>query len=302
MARQVAKFVNPVLVALKRLGGSARPKEVCAVVAHDMGLEGSPVLEKTLKSGGSWFENNVAWVRQYFVWAGIIDGSERGIWTLTEKGRNTKPFSDDEANEFAVEMHRLNTIRRGKIVSDAKDGQPEEEDESGGIGPEEEEEEDESKYKSQLLEIVRGLSPKGFELLCRHLLRKSGFEQADVTGGPRDKGIDGIGILRVSPVVTLKVLFQCKRYAAQVSPSEVRDFRGAMQGRAEKGIILTTGTFSAEAEKEAVRDGAPPIELVDGERLVGLCEDLELGLVPKKTYEVDPAFFSQFDSDANDAL
>ena len=223
---------------------------------------------------------------------------------MTEKGRNTKPFSDDEANEFAVEMHRLNTIRRGKKVSGAKDGQPKEEDEPSGVAPEEEEEEeeDESKYKSQLLEIVRGLSPKGFELLCRHLLRKSGFEQADVTGGPRDKGIDGIGILRVSPVVTLKVLFQCKRYADQVSPSQVRDFRGAMQGRAEKGIILTTGTFSAEAEKEAVRDGAPPIELVDGERLVGLCEDLELGLVPKKTYEVDPAFFSQFDSNASDSL
>jgi len=77
-------------------------------------------------------------------------------------------------------------------------------------------------------------------------------------------------------------------------PLGVRDFRGAMQGRADKGIILTTGTFTVEAKKEARRDGAPPIELVDGDDLVKLFENLEFGLHPRKTYDVDENFFNEF--------
>ena len=74
----------------------------------------------------------------------------------------------------------------------------------------------------------------------------------------------------------------------------MRDFRGAMMGRADKGIILTTGSFTSEARKEAVRDGVPAIELVDGDKLINMLEDLELGLKPMTTYEVDTAFFDTF--------
>ena len=94
--------------------------------------------------------------------------------------------------------------------------------------------------------------------------------------------------------MTFKVLFQCKRYARGVSCGQVRDFRGAMQGRADKGIIITTGSFTKDAHAEAIRDGVPPIELVDGEQLVNLFEELELGLVPRTTYDVDATFFEQF--------
>jgi restriction system protein len=116
----------------------------------------------------------------------------------------------------------------------------------------------------------------------------------EVTGRSGDGGIDGIGILRVNALVVFKVLFQCKRYRATVGPSAIRDFRGAMQGRADKGIFLTTGTFTVAANEEAGRDGVPPIELVDGDRLVELFEKLELGLVPRTTYDVDPKFFEDF--------
>ena len=67
-----------------------------------------------------------------------------------------------------------------------------------------------------------------------------------------------------------------------------------MAGRADKGIIITTGTFTAEARREASRDGVPPIELIDGEKLVDMLENLELGLKPIKAYEVDEVFFNQF--------
>jgi restriction system protein len=115
-----------------------------------------------------------------------------------------------------------------------------------------------------------------------------------VTGQSGDGGIDGFGTLQINPLVSFKVLFQCKRYSKSVSPSHVRDFRGAMSGRADKGIIVTTGTFTAEARREASRDGAPPIELIDGEKLLDMLEKLELGLKPVTTYEVEDAFFNEF--------
>ena len=79
-----------------------------------------------------------------------------------------------------------------------------------------------------------------------------------------------------------------------MSASQVRDFRGAMVGRAEKGIILSTGGFTADARREATRDGAQPIELVDGEKLVEMFEQLELGMKPRTVYEVDEPFFKPY--------
>jgi len=124
--------------------------------------------------------------------------------------------------------------------------------------------------------------------------RESGFEKVQITGKSGDGGLDGIGILQMNAFVSFKVLFQCKRYAGSVSLSQVRDFRGAMMGRADEGIILTTGTFTADARKEAVRDGVPPIELVDGEKILDMFEELQLGLLPKKAYDVDLKFFEEF--------
>lgn len=284
MAQQVGQYLNPVLQAIKRLGGSARPAEVCRAVAKDLGLEGSPVLEETLSTGVSRFENKIAWVRLYLVLTGYLDRSKRGVWTLTEKGKNAPILSDDEVNQLLLEVQR-----QGKKADSKPDAAVTDDDEADEEPPEE------SAYKAQLLALVRSISPGAFERLCQRLLRESDFEQVVVTGRSRDGGIDGIGVLKVNAFVAFKVLFQCKRYAGVVGSSVVRDFRGAMQGRADKGIILTTGSFSSDALKEAVRDGVPPIELVDGEKLVELFESLELGLIPRTTYDVDPSFFAQFE-------
>ena len=145
-----------------------------------------------------------------------------------------------------------------------------------------------------LLDVLQSLPTEGFERVSQRLLRESGFERVIVTGKSGDGGIDGHGILQVNPFVSFTVLFQCKRYTGAVSASQVRDFRGAMMGRADKGIIIPTGTFTTEATKEARRDGAPPIELVDGEKLVRMFERLELGVKPKTVYEVDETFFKEY--------
>ncbi|GMA14769.1 hypothetical protein GCM10025871_11000 [Deinococcus metallilatus] len=146
------------------------------------------------------------------------------------------------------------------------------------------------------MQIIRNISPGGFERLCQRLLREAGFENVTVTGKSGDGGIDGYGLLRVNPFVTFNVMFQCKRYTGKVSASQVRDFRGAFVGRADKGLMLTTGLFTSDAQKEAARDGVTLIELVDGNKLIDLFEQLELGLKPVRSFEVDTDFFRAFES------
>jgi hypothetical protein len=101
-----------------------------------------------------------------------------------------------------------------------------------------------------------------------------------VAGSTGDGGVDGFGILQSNALASFKVLLQCKRYTKSVWPSHVRDFRGAMAGRADKGIITTLRTFTAEARREATRDGVPPTELIDGEKLLDMLAKRELGLRP----------------------
>jgi restriction system protein len=149
-------------------------------------------------------------------------------------------------------------------------------------------------YADEVASLLRALPAHGFERFCQRLLRESGLEQVTVTGRSGDGGIDGIGILQVNDLVSFKVLFQCKRYSGSVSASQIRDFRGAMSGRTDKGIYLTTGTFTDDAKAEAVREGVPPIELLDGEKLISMLERLRLGLKQVTTFEVDEAFFDEF--------
>ena len=286
---QGPKFISyfwPVIEALKKLGGSARPAEVREEIAAKLGISDTAQGE-TLQSGFPRFDNQVAWARFYLVKAGIIDSSSRGVWTLTEKGRALARLSHQEALEMFKSVHAQFHVDRGV------DETPEAE-EAEAAPPQDAASPTAANYRQQVLEVLRALPPSGFERFSQRLLRESGFQEVTVTGRSGDGGIDGLGILQVNPLVSFKVLFQCKRYAGPVTPSQVRDFRGAMQGRADKGIIITTGGFTSEAKKEAVRDGVPPIELVDGEKLVTMLEELELGLHPIKSFKVHESFFDEF--------
>jgi restriction system protein len=267
-----AKLLQPVIDAIGALGGSARPAEVKEQIRSTVRL---PVayLQETHAGGESKFGNDVDWARFYLVRSGLLDNSKRGVWSLTEKGKAAK--IDD-----AMAMVIIRAVDRRGPTDPVEDHKPE-------APPTE-------SYVDQALALLKSLSAKGFENLCQRLLRESGFEEVNVTGRSGDGGIDGEGILKVNPFVSFRVLFQCKRHKDSVSPSIVRDFRGAMVGRAEKGIILTTGYFTSQAEQEASRDGADPIELVDGEALVAMLAQLELGLRPVTTYEVDSQFFDFF--------
>ena len=236
-----------------------------------------------MDSGSPRFPNQVAWARFYLTREGLLDSSKRGIWSLTDKGRATH-LSAEEARRIFLKWVRIFAEERKK-----KKDNSETEDEAPETTASQT-----ADYRKELLALLLRLSPPGFERLCQRLLRESGFVQVVVTGRSGDGGIDGHGTLQVNPLVSFKVLFQCKRYTNAVTPTQVRDFRGAMQGRADKGIIMTTGPFTAEARKEATRDGVPPIELVDGQKMIAMFSELELGLKPIKTFEIDNDFFKEF--------
>jgi restriction system protein len=234
-----------------------------------------------LPSGSPRAKNQAFWARLYLVKAGYLRSAKRGVWALTEKGSqldldsfNPRSLEKSISKQFQEERKKAKEQKETLEVNDTDIPlEPQEDD---------------------LLQVLRELPPDGFERLCKRLLVESGFEQVEVTGRSGDSGIDGHGLLKINPFVSFNVLFQCKRYAGSVGSAQIRDFRGAMQGRADKGIIITTGSFTSEAKKEARRDGVPPIELVDGDDLVALFQDLELGVKARKVYDVDQGFFGDF--------
>ena len=281
------RFINPIVEVLRESGGSGRSSEVTDMVIETLGISDDE-LEDTLQSGGSRIKNQIHWARMVLVKIGFIDSSQRGVWSLTEKGMNTNLSRDDLVQLYKNRKQWVGISNHGQKTDHVliKPVEPDEcvnENSSEIVG-----------YREELLKILQSVSPAGFERICQRLLRESGFEQVNVTGRSGDGGIDGNGIYQVNPFLSFNILFQCKRYQGTVSASQIRDFRGAMMGRADKGLIITTGSFSLDAKKEARRDGVPPIEIVDGEKLIDMFELLELGLKPKKTFEVDFAFFEEF--------
>ena len=286
---QFVRFFGPVIAALHKLGGSGRPEEVRLIIASDLKVSDQQQSE-LLESGNSRFDNQVQWARFYLVRGGYIDSSRRGVWSLTDKGRAVQTLTQHES--LAVFREVQSKYQRTRVARNEQ--QPADEVAEEQAAPEDSKSISAANHRDVALELLRGLPPNGFERFCQRLLRESDFEEVSVTGRSGDGGIDGIGILQVNPLVSFKVLFQCKRYVGSVSAGQVRDFRGAMMGRADKGIILTTGTFTADAKREAIRDGVPPIELVDGEKLIRMLETLELGLTPVKAFEVDDDFFDEF--------
>lgn len=277
---QFTRHFIPLIEALREMGGSASSYEATdAVIEREKIPERE--LEKTNKNGQSNVRNAIAWARLYLVHSGHIDSSARGVWSLTEKG-----LQEDLSKMSAVELFK--SVRRSQETE--KSSEP--------VGKATAETDVEEKIleseETQLLPLLKVLSPAGFERLCQRLLREHGFQNVKVTGRSGDGGIDGEGILEINALLSFKVIFQCKRYQGSVGSGTIRDFRGAMIGRADKGIVITTGNFTMDAKKEAVRDGANPIELVDGEKLVKMFEKLELGLKPRTVYEVDHEFFKEY--------
>lgn len=220
----------------------------------------------------------LAWARNYLKRYGALENSSRGVWALTSKGNKIQAVDKSEVNRFV-----RNLDRAAELI---------EEEVEKGEGPEKAGQ----LWQEVMLEELIRLRPEAFERLCQRLLRESGFVQVEITGRSGDGGIDGRGVIKIGGLLSFPIIFQCKRYVGSVSSQQIRDFRGAMVGRAEKGLFITTGAFTRDTKLEAIRDGAPLIDLIEGDELVEKLKELGLGVKLKTTelVEVDREWFSSF--------
>jgi len=277
---QFLDYINPIIEVLKENGGSGNASEIIDKVIERLMISDDVVNEQNA-SGQSTVKNRIQWARFYMVKAGLIDSQTRGEWQLTQEGFNSKLDAEGVYKLFRdVHKEYEGVARKSKKTTEEEIDEELVEDEEHSVA---------------LLNILKNLKPDGFERICKRLLTEIKIHDIVITGRSGDQGIDGIGVIKLNDVVNFNIVFQCKKYKEVVSPHHVRDFRGAMQGRADKGLIITTGRFTPEAKKEASRDGVPPIELIDGERLVSLFEKYQLGLKPVTVYEIIPEFFKNFE-------
>ncbi len=273
------QLMNPTIRALKDLGGSGTIEEIYRKVTEQIDLtdEQLELLHNPEKGSQTEIEYRLAWSRTYLKKYGILENSSRGVWALTPKGNKT-----DRVNPGVVKRFVLDSLKQRQTATSEQLEEPD----------------DATTWRDTLLETLLTMRPDAFERLVQRLLRESGFTQVEVTGKSGDGGIDGKGIMRLGGLLSFHVIFQCKRYRGSVGSSQVRDFRGAMIGRADKGLLITTGNFTKDAVKEATRDGAPAIDLIDGDMLITKLQELELGvkttLVQVEQIEIDVDWFQSF--------
>lgn len=253
-------LMNPTIGALKALGGSGTIEEINAKALEIANLspEQLEVLHNPDKGGQTEIEYRLAWARTYLKKCNVLENSVRGVWALSPEGKQIDRVNPKEIKRLVREQRRQD---RDSQTDEAL-----------------EEENAELRWQEELLDILVNMDASAFERLIKYLLRAAGFTQVEVTGQSGDGGVDGKGIMRIGGLLSFHVIFQCKRYRGSVSASQVRDFRGAMVGRADKGLFVTTGSFTPDATKEANRDGAPPIDLINGEQLIAKLKELNLGV------------------------
>ncbi len=277
---QYQRLLWPTLLAMRSLGGSGSIDEIVAQVMRQEAFTEDQQSRLHKDGPGSEIEYRLAWARTYLKGMGLAENSRRRVWSLTDKGQDVK--------ESQLEPLRQAYIQRAR--QRRKDDNPTQ------PTPDDVQQLGEVNWQEQLLDNLMRMPPSSFERLAQRLLREAGFVSTTVTGRSGDGGIDGLGVYRMS-LVSFPVFFQCKRYAGSVGSGAVRDFRGAMAGRGDKGLLITTGTFTADAKTESTRDGAPPLDLIDGARLCELLKEYELGVTVRTRVVEDVEVHSKFFED-----
>jgi restriction system protein len=284
------ELFNPVLSALRALGGSGTNQEIEDEVISSLELS-EPEVNDLHRGSTTKINYRLRWARNYLKHYGLVENPSRAVWALTPKGLKTAQVEREDVNQFVRALTKANNEQerpRGQSSSSDLDG----------IDPSSDDlDQTELLWRDELLNTLKKLSPSGFEDLSKRLLRELGFNDVEVTGKSNDGGIDGHGGLKIGSVITFHVAFQCKRYKDSVGSEKIREFRGSVLGKADKGLMITTGRFTREARKEAQRDGAFGIDLIDGDELVDRLKDLRLGVKVEtvEQVEVDPQwFFSRF--------
>ncbi|MEE2003045.1 restriction endonuclease [Alkalimonas sp. MEB108] len=276
------QLMSPLLKALFSLGGSGSIDEIYEAVVEQENFDEQTlaVLHNPEKSSQTEIHYRLAWARTYLKKAGYLENSSRGVWALTDKAKQISEIDSREIVNFVRSLDKQSQQIKADAVEPG----------NSFVEPPEEV----LAWREQLHHIlIEEMSPDAFERLTQRMLRESGFVHVEVTGRTGDGGIDGKGIARINGLMSFHIAFQCKKYKGSVGAPEIRNFRGAIVGRADRGMFITTGSFTKAAIEEANRDGAAPIDLVDGDQLADKLKELALGikteLVEKVT--VEPGWF-----------
>ncbi|MCX6290896.1 MAG: restriction endonuclease [Bacteroidetes bacterium] len=274
---------NPTLTAFHSLGGSASVSEIEDFVIENMNLSDDEVND-IHRGTTTKLSYRLRWARNYLKNYGLLENSSRGIWALTSIGLKTVEVNPNVVTKFVRDKNKKK-----------RDIKPLEIEKDNNENDLELDSYDSDSWKEEALDIIKKITASGFERLCQRLLRELGFKNVEVTGKPNDGGIDGKGILRLGGILSFHVVFQAKRYKDTVGSEIIRNFRGSLSAKIDKGLIISTGRFTLEAKKEAQRDGAIPIDLIDGDELVEKLKELKLGLsieLIEKIF-VDPKWFQE---------
>lgn len=317
----------PMLVALHELGGTATNRETDAQVVSTLALTEAEQSLLIPSGKQSVIVNRLHWARSYLRMSGAIENVARAVVTVTPYGR-TLTHADMATLDAQVRARHSKRVRprpnpvaandpAPAALSQQHDGDDDEnEDDSASFAFIEDEaltpliaEEvlvpdaltvgviastDPDVWRGHLLHVLNTMSADAFAHLCQLLLQASGFESVEVTRRFENGDIDGIGTLQ-NRLLSMRVFVQCRRNQRWFGPSDIHDVRAAMSGRADKGLFITTGTFTSSAQQEATRDGAPVLDLIDGEALCDLLKDCRLGVSTRQVEEVtiDPEWFAQ---------
>lgn len=270
-------LISPVFMVLQALGGSGTVKEINDKIIETLKLPDSvvDVLHDPNRSPQTELEYQLAWARTYLKKYGAIENCSKGVWAITSNFLSIKEIDGKDVLIKATSPKKGETtiaqeIPEVNVVEEPEEVQP---------------------WKVRLIEVLHNMDPWGFERLAQRLLRECGFTQVQVTKKTGDGGIDGTGKLKINGIFSFNVAFQCKRYKGSVSAGDIRDFRGSLATNIEKGVFITTGSFTKAARDEASEQGKQQIDLIDGDEFMNKLAEYNIGLKEVKSYDIDENFF-----------
>ena len=286
---QYSNLIMPTFIALKKLGGSGTNDEILNQVINDLNLP-DEVADITHNGNVNQSELSyrLAWARTYLANYGAIQNSARSVWSITPDFVSVDVLDEKEVVAFVVKKNAEKKSRTAIVTTPKvlpEDDEP--------LNDDEEFPDEIKPWKERLAGILQKMDPYGFERLTQRVLRECGFSQVEVTKKSGDGGIDGTGKLKINGIFSFNVAFQCKRYSGVVGAPDIRNFRGSLTTNIEKGLFITTGTFSKAARDEACSPGKQQIDLLDGEEFINKLTEYELGVHPVTTYAIDEDFFNK---------
>ena len=266
------QYIKPVVEVQKKLGGSAKSAKVLDLLINKVGYSKKPSSQPA-NPCPSKIGNEMQKVRKVLLYAGLLDSSQKGVWRLTKIGLSTD-LSDinlyhlNELRKKAEKEYREN--RKTKINTASLQSETMV-NHKKSIGVRED-------RRRPLLDQLKMLSHADLKKVCQEVLRRSGFEDVNIVRESGENCLEGECIFQKNLFMLPDVMFQFKCVEESIKAEEIRDFRCAMRRRADKGIFMTIGSFTAEAKQEAQRDGVSPVVLIDGEKIVGMIEKFKIRL------------------------